>query len=280
VLALDGLLGTLIRRGPPSLLTFLWLCLMLGSLPVLIWLAYQLIGLARARYVLSRNALVVDWGTRREVIPLPTITAVRAGGDVRGDLRPRGFTWPGLTVGAGEVPDLGEIEFLATTSAEGLVLVEHPAGWLALSPADPQAFREGFAAARAEGPTDVIEAESLTLAVLAWNLWRDPLALTLIVGGALAALALTGYLSYIFPLLPPEMALHFGPGGQPDRFGPPSGLFILPLIGALAWLANTVGGAWLHRLAAERAAAYLLFGATVFVQALTWAAALGLLTAG
>jgi hypothetical protein len=282
VLGLDGFLVFLIRRGPPSLLAFLGLCLLLASLPALGWLAFQLVGLIRARYVVSRNALVVDWGTRREVIPLPAISALHSGAEVRGDLRPRGVTLPGLAVGTGEAHELGEVEFLSTTVASpaDLILLQHPGGWLALSPADPHAFREAFEAARAAGPTDAIEPESLTLAVLAWELWREPLALALIAGGALAALALTGYLSSIFPLLPPEIALHFGPGGQPDRFGPPAGLFILPAIGALAWLVNTAGGAWLHRRPADRAGAYLLFGATVFVQALTWAAAIGLLTAG
>ena len=52
--------------------------------------------------------------------------------------------------------------------------------------------------------------------------------------------------------------------------------------GALAgdWVLNTLGGLWLHQRDAERAGAYLLFGATVFVQALVWVAAIGLLTAG
>jgi hypothetical protein len=43
---------------------------------------------------------------------------------------------------------------------------------------------------------------------------------------------------------------------------------------------NTLGGAWLHRLETERQAAYLLLGATLFVQALVWVATIGLLTAG
>ena len=68
--------------------------------------------------------------------------------------------------------------------------------------------------------------------------------------------------------------------GQPDRFGPPTGLLILPAIAGLTWAVNTLGGAWLHRLETERQAAYLLLGATLFVQALVWVATIGLLTAG
>ncbi|MGH2522300.1 MAG: DUF1648 domain-containing protein, partial [Anaerolineales bacterium] len=77
-----------------------------------------------------------------------------------------------------------------------------------------------------------------------------------------------------------EFALHFDAQGEPDRFGPPAGLFILPLIAGLAWAANTLLGLWLYRRESERTGAYLLFGATVFVLALVWVAALGLLTAG
>jgi len=111
-------------------------------------------------------------------------------------------------------------------------------------------------------------------------LWRDRLALALVGLGALSALLLTGYLISVYPQLPPQIALRFSASGQPDRFGAPTGLFILPVIAGLAWVLNTLWGVWLHQRDDERAGAYLLFGATVFVQALVWVAAIGLLTAG
>src|SRR2546426_779608 len=64
------------------------------------------------------------------------------------------------------------------------------------------------------------------------------------------------------------------------RSGPPVGLLILPAIAGLTWIVNPFAGLWLHRNTRERAAAYLLLAATLFVQALVWVATLSLLTAG
>jgi len=268
------------RATFPSWLTLLSLCSLAVSVPLVLWLGYGCLALARARYVVSRNALVVEWGWRRELIPMESLGEVRAGEDVEGDLRPRGPTWPGYRVGWASAAPLGEVEFLAATGQPGLVLVEYSEGWLALSPAEPQAFMAALAERRAEGVTEQIEPESIWPALPAWPLWRDRLALALIGLGALSALLLIGYLIFIYPQLPPQIALRFSANGQPDRFGAPTGLFILPVIAGLAWILNTLWGVWLHQRDDERAGAYLLFGATVFVQALVWVAAIGLLTAG
>jgi hypothetical protein len=158
-----------------------------------------------------------------------------------------------------------------------LVLLGYPGGWLAISPENPSAFLATLAELKTE---EVVEAESRSAQWLEWALWRDRLALGLIAAGGLALFALIAYLLIVYPQLPRVMALRFDGQGLPERFGPPGGLFLLPGIGALAWVFNTLGGAFLHRREAERPAAYLLFGATLFIQALLWVALIGLLTAG
>ena len=280
VLGLDLLLVALVRAAPLAFPTFIFICLLIASVPVLVWIVYRCYGLARARYVLSRNALVVEWGGRREVIPMELIGEVRAGADHAGQLRPSGITWPGGGVGWAAVPDLGEVEFLAAAEQPGLILIHYPNGWLAISPADSQTFLQSFAELHAEGVEDHIEPESMRPGFEQWSLWRDRIALGLILVGGASVLLLVGYLLAIFPQLPPEIALHFNAHGQPDRFGAPAGLFLLPVIAGIAWTLNTLGGLWLHRRETERAGAYLLFSATVFVQALVWVATIGLLTAG
>ena len=174
----------------------------------------------------------------------------------------------------------GEVEFLAAVEKPGLVLLRHAEAWLAISPADPQAFLAALAAARAEGPQEEVEPESIIPAVQRSLLLHDRLALILMGAGAAGALLLLGYLALISPQLPAQIALHFDARGLPDRFGPPAGLLILPAIAGFTWLVNTIAGLWLHRNTRERAAAYLLLAATLFVQALVWVATLSLLTAG
>jgi len=280
-LGLEAVLVALVRAAPLSFPTFIFICLLAAGVIALAWLGYGCYGLARARYVLSRNALVVEWGGgRREVIPMEMMGEVRAGAEIESPLRPNGITWPGCVVGRATIPDFGEVEFLAATEQSGLVLVSYPRGWLAISPDEPLAFLQSFAERRAEGVEAKVEPESARPGFEQWALWRDRLALGLIALGGLSALGLVGYLMWVYPKLPAEIALHFNAQGQPDRFGAPTGLFILPIIAGLAWALNSLFGAWLHRREAERAGAYLLFSAAVFVQALVWVAAIGLLTAG
>ena len=93
--------------------------------------------------------------------------------------------------------------------------------------------------------------------------------------GFLAVLALIGLLCFEFPTLPRLVPLHFDAVGNPDRLGPRGQIFIIPLIGLLALLLNGVLGWVAYRY--ERVAGYLLWGGTILIQVLVWAAALGIL---
>lgn len=279
ILALDIFLALLVRGTQSAFLIFISVCLMIATGLLLAWLAYRCYSLARARYILSRNALVVDWGTRRDVIPLEWIGEVRVGAEFEGELHPlhpRGIHWPGYVVGRGEVASLGVVDFLATTEKSGLVLVQCPEVWLAISPEEPQAFLSDFAEMRAAGPEEKIEPESVSLSFEQWAVWRDRLSLILIGVGGVSVLLLFSYLTLFLSKLPPLVTLHFNAQGLPDRSGSPTRLFILPTAAAVAWVVNSLGGLWLHRAENERTGAYLLFGATLVAQVLAWVALIGL----
>jgi hypothetical protein len=281
LLGVDAALLVVLRANPLAPAGFISLLLLVASLPVVAWLVYRGYGLLRSRYVLSRNAIVVEWGDRRIVLPMALLDEVRAGAEVDAPVvRPTGLTWPGSVVGTATVAGLGEVEFLAATEKPGLVLLRHAESWLAISPANPTAFLDSLQTFRAEGPSVEIEPESVIPALQRWAVLQDRLALALIGVGGVSVLLLLGYLALVAGRLPAEIALHFDGQGAPDRFGPPTGLLILPAIAGFTWVANTVVGLWLHRRPTERAASYLLLGATLFVQALVWVATIGLLTAG
>jgi len=279
LLGFDALIVAFLPVIPPSPLIFLGVCLILLTFPLIGWIGYRCYGLIRSRYVLSQNALVVEWGGRREVIPTASLVEVRLGAELGEDLRPP-LSWPGCVVGQRQLAAWGRVEFLAATDRAGQVAVKYDQGWLVLSPSDAQAFVSVFEQFHAQGPETAIEPESIQPDFWRWSLWQDRWALLLIGVGGLSALVLLGYLSVIVAALPPEMVLHFNAQGEPDRIGAPTGLFILPAIAGLAWLINTGAGAWLYRRAPEQNGAYLLFSATMFVQALVWTATVGILTAG
>ena len=286
---LAGLLGlcagslALLAAQPLAPISVLLLIVLLAAAPAVGWLGYRLAGLFNARYLISAGALTVEWGGRREVIPLTDVEETHAGAEFPGDLRPPRLNWPGCIIGRIQQPELGAVEFLATTADKAqLVLLGYSGGWLALSPPDPAAFLAALAKER-EDPAAAAELtapQSTYPDLPQWALWRDRLALALIVGAGLAWLALAAYLSLVLPQLPAQIALRFDAAGRPLAFGPPADLLTLVVIGAAARGANTLLGIWLHRRAADRVAAYLLWGGGSVVQALVWIAALSLLTAG
>jgi hypothetical protein len=259
----EAVLWAFWRATPAALTAFLALCLGVVCLSALAFIGYRCYGLARARYVLSRNALVVDWGWRRELVPLPKIRSVLVVTEPRelARLRPRGLSWPGCLVGQANLPSMGEVEFLAATSKAGLVLVRYGDRTLALSPAEPQVFVNAFNQLHAEGPSAQIEPESEVPAFSQWALWRDRPALALLGLGMFTGVVLMGYL------------LLMG-AAEGNQAGAPLGPFPLPWLVGFIWSFNTLLGLWLRQRSSERPMAYLVWSATLFTQALIWGAVL------
>jgi len=66
--------------------------------------------------------------------------------------------------------------------------------------------------------------------------WPDLLGVALVVGAALAGIAL-------WPRLPAEMAVHFGAGGEPDSFvAKPLGVVLAPAIGVVGLAVARLSG--------------------------------------
>jgi hypothetical protein len=286
----DAVAVAFLTSQPVSLLTFVWVCVLAVSGPLFLWFGYRTWGLAGARYTLTSDALTVVWGSRREVIPLPHIEELHPAVEFEGELAPRGWHWPGCIVSRIDHEQLGAVEFLVTTAERaGWVLLGYSGGWLVLSPSEPAAFIAAVKERSAVPVTDDAPVEELARRALPqsvvpevtrWPVWSDRLALGLMGAGGLGVLALVGYLASVFAQLPPVIALSFNNQGVPARFGTPTGLFILPMIGAVAWALNSLVSLWLHRREGQRPLVYLLLASTLFVVGLVWVAAFGLLTAG
>ncbi len=263
---------------PASSLNFVGVALVLIALPPLGWLLYRATGLAGARYRVAAGALEVIWGSRREVIPLRDIEEAHPATLFTGELAARGLNWPGCVVCRFEHPQLGLVEVLAASGEKrDLVLIGYPGGWLALSPRDAPGFLQALSGRRLAEPR---AGASTVPARVGRSLLGDRVALGLLAAAALMLGALIVYLLLIWPQLPPVLALRFNADGTPERFGPPAGLFILPAIGAVAYVLNTLYGAILHSRTADRAAAYVMLTASIAIQALVWVATFYVLFAG
>jgi len=239
-------------------------------------IGYWVYGLAGASYLLDRNALTIQWGTSKQVIPTNEIERVFTGDEIDGDFHFYGGGWPGHWVGYGEIADAGETLFYATQPPRKQIFVATPGLVYGISPADREPFLESLQRRVQMGPTQAMEQSSRRPSILEWPIWQDWLGLTLLGVSGLALAGLIGLLCFRFPTLPTLMPLHFGPSGSPDRLGPRSEVFLIPLIGLSTLLINGVLGSLLY--GRDRVASYLLWGGSVLIQLLVWTASMGLLT--
>ncbi len=239
-------------------------------------IAYWVYGLASASYTLDRNALTIQWGTSKQVVPTSAIERVFTGEEIAGNVLFYGGRWPGHWAGYGELPDAGPTLFYATQPLRQQVFISTPGLTYAISPADQEAFVESLRQRLEMGPTQAMEQSSRRPSILDWVIWRDAVALALLGGGALALTLLLALISFRYPQLPILIPLHFAASGSPDRLGPRTEIFLMPLIGLLTFISNGVLGGILYRR--SQVASYLLWGSSILVQLLVWIAALSMLS--
>ena len=261
---------------PIGPLTFILSLIILGSLPVLALIGYQLYGLARSGYDVDRNAVTISWGPIKQIVPVESIQRIMLGTEVEGRVEFfRGWRWPGLMQGQGYLSEAELTVFYASTALHQQLILVTPSVSYAISPAEAAGFIESIKARYELGPTQTVAQTTEHPAFFDWPLWSDRVAHYLLITGATMCLLLFGLVSLRFPTLPPILPLHYDAFGLPDRTGPATQVFLLPFIGLLALIANTLLGGLFYRR--ERVAAYLLWGGTIVVQVLLWIGTVNLL---
>jgi hypothetical protein len=144
LLGLDVVFLLLLPQPPLGFTNFLWGFLFALSLAPIGLLAYRTYAVWRSAYHLQADRLIIEWGTRLEIIPLRQIKETLAGRDIQVDLKPQGLWWPGCLVGRIETTDLGDLEFLATMPQDEQVLVVTEGGGFAISPEGVDEFRSAL----------------------------------------------------------------------------------------------------------------------------------------
>jgi len=218
------------------------------------------------RYRFERQALVVRWLGRQEAVPFAKVDGIFAGPRLGQAVRVRGLNWPGYHVGVGRTRGMGVVRYYTTTSnLDDVALVVTPAATYALSPADPTGFRQELIR-RVEESNEVEGAEAEPNGRSFPPVLRDA-TFPLLLLASLALLAVSvGYVSLKWEGLPETIPLHFAADGTPDQLGAREEVFRVPGIGAAIMIANL--GLGLALYARERAAAQMLWAASVVVQLL------------
>ncbi|MBI2845935.1 MAG: hypothetical protein HYX86_05255 [Chloroflexi bacterium] len=259
-----GVIYGMLSRSPSTITFALGLGVAL-SIPLLAILAYRLYEIWSLRYLLGRDSLTILCGGRGYLVPLHQIQGILHGPEFAEeiDLNGRRNGWGGW-IGQGKTKGGGQVLFLATRPMVEQVALKTEKQVYALSPANTTGFILALQARRNLGPVQNIEEKATIAEWLTLPIRRDRLALGLLGVGILANILLYGYVLSRLPALFPILPMHYNAWGVVDRIEPRGELLLLPTIGLIVLIFNSLLGTFLHRR--EPLAAYLLLGMAITVQ--------------
>ena len=234
-----------LSRAPVGPTIILYLLMILAALPPLPFFSYRAFALLRADYVLDRDSLAFYWGLRVEDIPLTDIEWIRPASDLSSPLRPPTFSLPGALLGVTRHPDLGAVEFIASTRKD-ILLVATAKRTYAISPKDAAAFLATFRRATELGSLLPAEAVSQYPSFLLARAWENLTARFLWLSGFLLNLGLIAWVTFLIPAVS-RVSLGFDPSGAPLESVPSVRLILLPLLSALLFTAGVIAGLFFYR---------------------------------
>lgn len=225
------------------------------------WLGYRFYALLMANYVIERDGLHLHWGLRTEVIPMDVVKWIRLAKDLDMPIPLPRLLLPGAVLGRRRIPDFGEIEFLASTP-DNLILIATAERIYAVSPADRQGFLQTYQRLTELGSLTPLEAHSIYPTFLLARVWDDAVARYLLLAAIVLSLALLVSVSLAIPSRP-QLNLGFNPSGTARDPVPSIQLLLLPVLDVFFLITNLVAGLFFYRRDESRSLAYLIWGCGV-----------------
>lgn len=268
------LLAQWIGSRPNDWIRFALIFALVVSVPTLLYVVYRTWVAFSLEYWIDRNAVTVRWADVRQTIPLAHVRQLLV--DQEELSAPTWWLdWPAPFVHHPRAHETGHLAMLASLPPAQCVILDAGEHAFALSPAEPDAFMDAVRERVRMGPATDAQLASVRALdpVHLFNTGR--LGLILLAAGLVGSVLLFGFLMVRFPSLPAVMAVRFSAQGVPEQVRAKESLFLLPVIGLLAWLVNGVWGL-IMAMRRQRAGAYLLWGGTLVVQLCALLALLGL----
>jgi hypothetical protein len=227
---------------------------------------YRAYALLRSSYNLDRNGLHLNWGLRREAIPLTKVEWVRPVSSLTFALPLPRFTFPGAVLGVVECKELGTLEYMAS-GINDLVLVATSGRVFAVSPSDSRGFLKQFHSLLELGSLNPIEPVSSMPAGFLQRVWRDARARWLVIADVLLTLAFLAFVSLVIPTRQ-VISLGFDPSGSPLPSVSATRLLLLPLLCIFVVLLDLGVGLFFYRREEQQKAAFLLWIAAAILPLL------------
>jgi hypothetical protein len=240
------------------------------------FLGYRAYALFKADYYIDRDSLAILWGLRVEDIPLTDIEWVRPASDLTNPLSLPPLRLPGAVLGTRRHPDLGAVEFIASTT-RNLILIATSKHVFAISPRDAASLVRTFARATELGSLTPTEAKSVYPSFVITQAWESPVARALWMTGLLLNLGLVAWVGALIPSLS-QVPFGLNPLGISTETAPSVRLILLPLISSLMFITGLVAGLYLYRWEKERPLAFIIWLSSTLCSLLFLMALLFLVT--
>jgi hypothetical protein len=264
LLIASGMAFYLSYAATTGLEVILWIIVGALLAMLILLLIYRGYALITASYDVRRESLKIKWGLRSEEIPTGDIEWVRPARDLAFSLPLPRIWWAGAILGVKEVEGLGPVEYLAA-DASGLLLVAAPDMVFAISPEDEAGFLRAFRHASELGSLSPTLPQSVQPSLLLGRIWQDRTSRWLILAGLGVVIILLVFVTAFIPTLE-SINFGFTPSGtatlEPTS---PERLLLLPVLNALAWMADLLAGLYYFRHEEKKPMAYLLWGSSVLL---------------
>ena len=259
--------------GPSFVIYLLMGLLAFAPLPFFSYRAYALL---KADYYIDRDSLAMLWGLRVEDIPLTDIEWVRPASDLTSPLLLPRFRLPGAVLGTRRHPDLGLVEFIASSS-RNMILIATSKRIFAISPKDAASLVRTFARATELGSLTPAEPISIYPSFILTQAWESPSARFLWMSGFLLNLGLVVWVGILIPSLT-QVPFGFNAFGAPNNLTSSVRLILLPLISTLMFAVGLTAGLYFYRWEKTRPLSFILWISSTISTALFLVAVLFLVT--
>ncbi len=258
----------------PSFVTYL-LVGFLAFAPIPLF-GYRAYSLQRADYYIDRDSLAILWGLRVEDIPLTDIEWVRPATDLTRPLILPRFRLPGAVLGTRRHPDVGLVEFIASSS-HNLILIATSKRVFAISPRNAAALVQTFARATELGSLTPAAPISVYPSFIITQAWESPVARFLWMSGLFLNLGLMVWVGILIPSLT-QIPFGFNMFGAPDEVASSTQLILLPLVSAFLFTIGIIAGLYFYRWEKQRPLAFIVWVSSTISAVLFLVAVLLLVT--
>lgn len=241
-------------------------------------MAVRFYGLLTAKYTFDRDHLLIDWGLRKEKIPISDIEWVRAYNDAETRAPLPFVRLPGQILGHIYDHQWGSIDYFAS-EMKTLILVGTSKRIFGISPKDPNGFVNAFNRNVEMGSLDRSGGRSEYASVVLVEVLRSDLNRFVIFLNLFLNIGMMVWVTYLAPKLA-SISLGFTPDRTPLE--PVSGAQII-LLPILSWIFSLIGffiGLVLYRSADKKILAKMLWVSNIVMTILLLIALLFLLRTG